>query len=89
MNKSKPNQKIQKDELTGKWFHSFSKPSVVEWQGQILLRVNEDNYLVQLYEWVGGTPTIQKLVSLDEMKQWQFYDTTEEMKLWYTSHQRL
>ena len=64
--------------LVGKWFHVFDKNELT-WQGQIIAEVN-GFYLVQLYDWIMGEPTIQKLADLKNMVYWNFYDTVEDMR---------
>lgn len=71
--------------LVGKWFHSFYDwQSEVEgelnWQGHILSK-EEDMYLIQLFSWIDGEPTDQKLISVKEMKDWKFYDSNKDMLL--------
>lgn len=66
--------------IVGKWFHSFDN-GYTKWQGQVIASVhNDEYYLVQLYDFIMGEPSIQKLVSLQDMLLWQFYDTNEQMK---------
>jgi hypothetical protein len=66
-----------KQSLIGKFFHSY-KDGETQWQGQVLSRPSAGLYLVQLFEWLMGEPSDQKLISLAEMKEWTFYDTVEE-----------
>jgi hypothetical protein len=64
--------------LVGKWFHVFDKNELT-WQGQIIAEVN-GFYLVQLYDWVMGEATVQKIADLQNMVYWNFYDTAEDMR---------
>ena len=66
--------------LVGKWFHSFGESGTVKWQRTVLSQINSEVFLVQLYEWIVGEATYQKLVKLSEMLEWNFYDTNEDMK---------
>ena len=73
------------DLLKGKWFHSF-KSNAIHWQGKVLglvtaptLRSKAAKYLVQLYSWEDGCPSDQIIVSLDDMKDWKFYNPNEPM----------
>lgn len=70
--------------IIGKWFHSFDKIETdkVEWQGQVLGEVH-GMYLVQLYEWLMGEPTIQKLVHFEDMKKWNYYDDCKQMQFYW------
>ena len=64
--------------LEGKFFHSFKDGHVV-WQGYVISEPTDGYFLVQLFEWVIGEPSTQKLVRIDTMLDWDFYDTAEEM----------
>ena len=70
--------KVSSDPLRGRFFHSI-KSGIVEWQGQVIGRVSEDVYLIQLFEWGMGEPSIQRLISLSDMKDWLFYSDADEM----------
>lgn len=74
------------DALIGKWFHSFridlKGNKQVQWQGQILSKVG-DQYLIQYYGWIMGEVTNQGFVTGEELQDWHFYDTSEDMNYWY------
>jgi hypothetical protein len=36
-------------------------------------------YLVQFFSWIDGSPTTQKVVTLEDMRDWDLYDDDEEM----------
>jgi hypothetical protein len=69
--------------LINAWFHSLDKKGHVEWQGQILSRPEPGVYLVQLYEWIVGSPSNQQLVKFGDMKNWLFYENAEAMNYSY------
>lgn len=77
----------QSDEhpLVGRWFHSFGADNVVEWQGEVVARVCEDVFLVQLHEWLMGARGDQRLVSLSKMLNWAFYESAEDMSSAYNT----
>ena len=75
--------KKNKNSLIGKWFHSFGKSGRFKLQGQILSAKSDNYYLIQLYCWVYGHPTEQKLIPFSEMADWIFYETSEEMTAAY------
>jgi hypothetical protein len=80
-----------KDTLTGLWFHSRSNGKI-EWQGCVVRCLKNGSYVVQLYEWGMGTPTVQKVISFDRMKDWDFYQTARAMRYawnWKISRQIL
>jgi hypothetical protein len=68
--------------LVGKFFHTYHD-GVLENQGQILSHLGDELYLVQLYEWLFGAPSEQRLEPLTNMKEWKIYDTAEEMRYAY------
>jgi len=65
--------------IVGLWFHS-KKDGKIHWQGRIVNQVNDDAYLVQLYEWGFGTASERRMVLLREMKDWDFYKTDLDMR---------
>jgi hypothetical protein len=79
-------RKKSTDPLVGRWFHSFTackicgKPQV-SWQGHIVAVLPSGAYLVQLFEWILGQASEQKLVRVERMEreQWCFYDDDEYM----------
>ena len=64
--------------LLGYWFHSV-KDEHIHWQGRILFQQNDGYYMVQLFEWLMGSPNIQRLVHISKMTDWLFYETREKM----------
>jgi hypothetical protein len=64
--------------MVGRWFHSFENDRV-KWQGNVLAQVSDENYLVQLYDWLVGQPSIQVIVPFSQMREWWFYSTPEQM----------
>lgn len=71
--------KAKKVQLVGCWFHSFSAENVVEWQGQVVSRVDDTFYLVQLFEWISGDPGCLQIVPVEKMIDWFFYETNDAM----------
>ena len=69
--------------LVGAWFHSLDENGHVNRQGQILARPEPGIYLVQLYEWLVGSPSNQQLVAFKDMKNWLFYEDNESMNYSY------
>ena len=82
------------DPLVGRWFHSFEgevcDPKGLRWQGQVVAAVLPGAvYLVQLDGRVLGEPSTQRLVRLEEMFRFVFYDTSEQMRdAWEQSYKR-
>ena len=65
--------------LVGLWFHS-RKAGVIDWQGRVLRRLDTGSYVVQLFEWALGRPSVQQVVSFDQMQDWDFYPTDFAMR---------
>lgn len=73
--------------LVGKFFHSTQVQDdgceVIEWQGHVLGMIDGSRYLVQLFEWLVGSPTEQRIIRLDAMENWRFYEDAEDMQFGY------
>jgi len=65
--------------LIGHFFHTFTEDKTVEWQGQVLAVVEPGYYLVDLFEWILGHYSCSRIVKLDEMETWNFYENEEQM----------
>ncbi len=64
--------------LIGSFFHSAADPG---WQGLIVGEPAPGVYLVQTFSWLPGASGCQRLVPIDEMREWRFYDSEEWMEL--------
>ena len=62
------------------WFHSKGEDGSIHWQGQVLEKVNDDVYLVQLYDWMLGQSGCMKLVLIKDMSGWDFYQSSDHMR---------
>jgi hypothetical protein len=73
--------------LVGKFFHStITEPCgcvLAEWQGTVLGHVADDKYLVPTFSWLDGADNVQRLVSIDTMMGWTFYNNADELKWQY------
>lgn len=85
------------DPLIGRYFHSFAiredengiSKRPIQWQGAVLGSPTPGYYLVELYEWLMGQPNGQCLVKIEQMLDWQFYDTPESMQeFWQRTSRR-
>jgi len=66
--------------LTGKYFHSVkSDRETIEWQGKFLGLASPGLYRVQLFEWINGSASEQRLVPATDMRYWKVYETQEQM----------
>jgi hypothetical protein len=66
-------------DFVGKFFFSF-KNDELQWQGQIVGKVSEGVFLVQLHEWTKGQSSDQVLFSVPDMMSWKFYDTADDRR---------
>lgn len=62
--------------LVGSFFHSDVQHG---WQGCVVGEPSPGVYLVELFSWIDGGSTEQRLVRLDDMSKWVFYDTADWM----------
>ncbi len=65
--------------LIGKYFHSF-KDGELNWQGQIKSTESDNYFSVITYSWIDGREYSVELVKFEEMIDWEFYPTLDEMK---------
>lgn len=67
---------LEPGSLVGSFFHGTADRS---WQGCVVAEVAPQVYLVELFEWIAGSSSEQKLVRLEEMLGWRFYDDAKWM----------
>ena len=72
-----------KDSLFHKYFHTFNEKHEIKYQGRIEGKIQEGYYIVQLYGWLFGQPSCQKIFHIDDMREWDFYIDEDEMKSAY------
>jgi len=75
----KKEKKSKQDCLVGRFFHSIDASGKLCWQGEVIGRVSEERYLVQLFDNEMGEPSIQRIITLSEMSPWLFYSNADEM----------
>jgi hypothetical protein len=63
----------KRERLVGKYFHSGNENSKIEWQGVVIGEPHAGWYLVQLFDWASGEPSVQRLVPIEKMIGWLFY----------------
>lgn len=71
------------EQLVGSFFHTFNDEKLVEWQGVVLSSPEPGIYLVQLFEWLGGDASCRKLVRIESMLAWDFYESADAMTFAY------
>lgn len=76
--------------LVGHYFHTIKEEEfegdiwqLCHQQGQVISEVGEGVYLCQLFSWVVGEEIQRILVKLDQMLDWRFYETSDEMNFHY------
>ncbi|MCD2451646.1 hypothetical protein GO003_014720 [Methylicorpusculum oleiharenae] len=67
--------------LEGSFFHTFCDDGQVKWQGEFLKEFDDGRYLIQLFSWIDGRPTIQKIITGKETIGMSIYPTAESMDL--------
>ena len=67
------------EKLVGKYFHGANENNKVEWQGVVIGEPNPGWYLVQLFDWATGEPSVQRLVPIGKMNAWLFYPDRDAM----------
>lgn len=72
------NEKTKKDVMAGNFFHSVVDGKI-QWQGHVIGEAQPGIYLVQLFEWAMGSPNVRRLVTIEDMRGWLFYETGEAM----------
>jgi hypothetical protein len=73
--------------LTGKFFHSVGLDrKTIEWQGTFLGLASPGLYRVQLFEWIDGQPSEQRLVPATDMRYWLVYESAEAMNKHYQEY---
>ena len=74
------------DSLVGSFFHSLKEKEgehIVCWQGCVVAEPNPGIYLVEVFEWLGGSSTHQELIRIEDMLDWHFYDDSKWMNSAY------
>ena len=69
----------QPEKLVGKYSHSANETNQIEWQGLVIGEPYPGWYLVQLFEWSSGDPSVQRLVPIEKMNSWSFYASADAM----------
>ena len=71
-----------KTPLIGLYFLTFTQPpkNVLNWQGRVLSEPNSGWFLVQLYDWILGEAGDIRLVRIEEMAAWYFFESIEDWR---------
>lgn len=66
------------DPLIGKFFHTTLNGRINH-QGQIMNKLGDGHYLVDLFSFITGEYSCQRVCAASEMKDWLIYKTQAEM----------
>jgi hypothetical protein len=74
------NKQTQKPEaLVGQYFHSIEDNGTLKWQGVVIGNPEPGWYLLQLFEWLAGEPNVRRLIRIEALGNWLFYQSGEAM----------
>lgn len=65
------------DTLVGSYFHGTHDRA---WQGRVLESLGGGYFYVLTFCWMVGYPDTRHVVHIDDMREWQFYGTDEDMR---------
>lgn len=71
--------KLDPHRLVGSFFHSKTDEGKIQWQGCVVAEPSAGYYLVELFSWVMGESTEQRLIRIEDMAEWSFYDDAKWM----------
>lgn len=69
----------ESEKVVGKYFQSADETSKIEWQGIVIGEPHPGWYLVQLFDWTSGEPSVQRLVPIEKMIGWLFFPDARAM----------
>jgi hypothetical protein len=65
--------------IVGRFFHTLKEGQIFE-QGEVISRPEPGWYLVTVFDWLTGDPYVCRLVRLEDMTEWFFYENSEMMR---------
>lgn len=80
-NANKLENEMPEEKLVGLYFHSFSSGPgrEIECQGVVKRFIGNGLYLVRLFSFIIGAPSLLKIRNISEMSECSFYITADEM----------
>jgi len=69
-----------KNELIGKFFHTFHENGNIRYQGRVTAEPVPGYFLVQLFDWLLGSPSNKELAPIAQMIGWSFYDDADDWR---------
>lgn len=64
--------------IVGRYFHTL-KDGKIAGQGVVISRPEPGWYLVTFFDWIVGEPPVCRLVRVEDMAGWFFYENSEMM----------
>jgi len=85
------NKEFKEQKLIGQYFHTLQLDDdtgrlEVYNQGCIEGKVTDEVYICQLFSFVDGSATNSIVVRVDDMKNWRFYKTKEDMNEYFEQY---
>lgn len=75
--------------FVGDYFLSLKKDETIEWHGQVLASIaGSSMYQIELFSWITGLPIERRIVSLDQMEGWLFYEDEEQLREAYRARNK-
>ena len=71
---------MKEDILIGLCFVTYNSEGEREYQGRVLAKLENNVYLVQVYEWLFGSSSVMKLIPLEKLMTANLYNNLEELK---------
>jgi len=87
---SAPEKTRRQNPLVNHFFLTFATGKVgsteyrfTEYQGQVIGMIGTDRCLVAVYDWICGLESVRKIVSVEQMADWRFYEDLEDLNAAY------
>jgi hypothetical protein len=73
-----PSARVRNDAgLVGLFGHTRDDDGTINWQFEIIGKVGDDAYSIQLFSWMDGRPTDVKIFTLDQIAKCSLYSTRD------------
>ena len=84
-------KEFETQKFIGQYFHTYELDDAtgqleVNYQGCIEGKVTDEVYICQLFSFIDGSETNSIVVRVDNMKDWRFYKTKEDMNEYYDKY---
>lgn len=81
--------------LVGRCFVVFREEKKIAWQGFVVAKLDDKNFLVQLFHAFDGSPNVMLVVSIDDLSlkgaspsnarapgAWEFFENDDHLRHW-------